>query len=88
MLAHEIADRGQVLRQIDLHIAKRGADMLGLSHQRVALIAEILKEPANPHLVGARGSFKRCNFALHLRFQFAGARQRPSRRLVSDGRAR
>ena len=39
LLAHEIADRGQVLRQIDLYIAERGADVLGLSDQGVALIA-------------------------------------------------
>ena len=51
--------------------------MLGLTDQRVALIAEFLQHPANAYFIVAVGALKRSDFALHQRFKLAGAGQRP-----------
>ena len=77
LLADEVADRGQILREIDVHVIDGGAHLLGLPDQRVALVGEILQQPANPYLVFAVGAFERGNLALHQRLQLARARQRP-----------
>ena len=45
LLANEIADGRQILRQIDLNVADRGTHLLGLADQRVALIGEFLNRP-------------------------------------------
>ncbi len=76
LLADEIADRGQILRQIDLDVIDRGAYLLGLADQRVALVGEILEQAANPDFVVAIGAFERRDLVLHQRFELAGARQR------------
>jgi hypothetical protein len=75
LLADEVADRRQILGQIDLNIVDRRAYLLGLSDQRVALAGEFLKQSANPDLVVAIGAFEGCDLALHQRFEFARARQ-------------
>ena len=77
LLADELADRGQILGQVDLHIVDRRAHLLGLSDQRVALAGEFLQQRADPHFVVAIGALERSDFALHQRFELAGARQRP-----------
>ncbi len=77
LLTDQIADRGKILREIDVHVADRSPDLLGLSYQRVALTGEILQQPADPHLVVAIGAFERCHLVLHQSFELAGARQRP-----------
>ena len=45
LLADEIADRGDVLRQIEMDTVDGVAHLLGLADQRVALVAEILISP-------------------------------------------
>ena len=59
--------------------------MLGLPDQRIALIAELLKEPAYAHFVVAICALERGDLALHQGFEFAGARQR-SFNAVAHGR--
>ena len=76
LLADEIADRGQVLRQIDVDVADGGAHLLGLGDESVALVDEILDQPADADLVVAVGAFERGDFVLHQRFEFARARER------------
>ena len=76
LVADEIADGGEILRQVDLNVVEGGTDLLGLADQRVALAGEILQQPADANLVVAIGAFERRNLALHKRFKLAGARQR------------
>ena len=76
LLADEIADGRQILRQIDVDVVDGGAHLLGLPDQRVALVGEILQQAADAHLVVAVGAFERRDFVAHQRFEFARARQR------------
>ena len=77
LLADEIADGRQILRQIDVHVVDGGAHLFGLADQRVALVGEILQQAADAHLVVAVGAFERRHFVAHHRFEFARPRQRP-----------
>ena len=77
LLADEFADRGQILGQVDLHIVDRRAHLLGLPNQRIALAGEFLQQRADPHFIVAIGAFKCRHFALHQRFELAGARECP-----------
>ena len=76
LLADEIADGREILRQVDMDIVDGGAHLLGLPDQRVALIGQILKEPANANLIVAVSSLERRDLVAHQRFKLARARQR------------
>ncbi len=60
-----------------MNIVDRGANLLGLADQRVALAGEILQQPANPYFVVAIGAFERRHLVLHQGFELARPRQRP-----------
>ena len=77
LLADQIADGGQILRQVDVDVVDGRAHLLGLPDQRVALVGEILQQAADADFVVAIGALERCDFVLHQGFQLAGARQRP-----------
>ena len=59
-----------------LHVADRGADLIGLADQRLALAGEILDQAADARLVVVVGALERADFLLHQRFEFAGAGER------------
>ncbi len=75
LLSDQIADRGKILREIDVHVVDGGTDLLGLSDQGVALAGHVLQQPANSHLIVAIGAFERGDLVLHQRFELAGACQ-------------
>ena len=77
LLADQVADRGKILRQIDMDVVDHGANLLGLADQRVALAGEILQQPANPYFVVAISAFERGNLVLHQSLKFARSRQCP-----------
>ena len=77
LLADEIADGRQVLRQIDMHIVDGRTHLFGLPHQRVALVRQILQQSADPDLVVAVGALERGHLVAHHCFEFARPRQRP-----------
>ena len=75
LLADQIADRRQILGQIDVDVVDGGPHLLGLADQRVALVGEILQEPADAHFIVAIGALERRHLVLDQYFEFAGARQ-------------
>ena len=42
LMSDQVADGGKVLREIDMHVADGGTDLLCLTYQQVALAGEIL----------------------------------------------
>ena len=76
LLAHEIADRRKVLRQIDVDVVDGGTHLLGLPDESVALVGELLEQAADADLVVAVGAFERRDLVLHQRLELARARER------------
>ena len=71
-----VRDQCDIVTQVDLHAGNGAAHLFGLADQVVALMGDVLKQRANPHLVVAVGAFKRRDLVGHQRFEFAGARDR------------
>jgi len=67
----------EVLRQVDVDVVDGGPHLLGLADQGVALVREVLEQPADADFVVAIGALERRDLVLHQRFELAGARQRP-----------
>ena len=73
---HHLADRADVLGEPEVHAGERVAHLLGLAHQRVALVGEVLDQPADAQLVVVIGALELGDFVVHQRLQFGGARER------------
>ena len=88
-----VADRGNVVRQIEMHAGDGVAHLLGLADQGVALMRERLEQAADADFVVVVGALERGDFVGDQRFELGGARQRAldavahRRDLAADGLA-
>ena len=53
-----------------------GADVLGLRHERLALVGEVAEQAADAHFVVVVGALDGGHFVVHQRFKFGGAGER------------
>ena len=72
-----VADRGNVVRQIEMHAGDGVAHLLGLADQGVALMRERLEQAADADFVVVVGALQRGHFVGDQGFEFGGARERP-----------
>ncbi len=75
LIGHQLADRGNVLAEIEMHASDGVADLLGLADQRVALAGEILQQAADADFVVVIGVLERGHLVGHQRLELGGARQ-------------
>jgi hypothetical protein len=73
-LADHLADREDVMRQVDMNIADRRADLFGFPDQRLALLRDAVEQRANPDLIVIVGAFKRRHFIVDEGLQFGRTR--------------
>ena len=76
LLGDQIADRGDVVRQIEMNAADRLAHLFGLADQGVALIGQFAQQIADADFVVVIGALERRYFVVHQGFEFGGAGQR------------
>ncbi len=75
LFGDQIADRGDVVRQIEMDRADRLAHLFGLADQGVALVGQFAQQIADADFVVVIGAFERGDFVVDEGFQFGGARQ-------------
>ena len=76
LFGHQLADLRDVAAEIEMDAVDGLADLLGLSDQGVALLAEVLQERADAHLVVVVGVFERGHLVGDQRLELGGARER------------
>ena len=76
LVGDQIADRGDVVREVEMHAGDGVAHLLGLADQRLALVGQFAEQVADAHFVVVIGALERGDFVVHQRFQLGGARQR------------
>ncbi len=77
LVGDEIADRGDIVRQIEMDAGDGVTHLFGLRHQRFALVGQFAEQIADAHFVVVVGALERGDFIVHQCFQLGGARQRP-----------
>ena len=75
-LGHQIADRGDVVRQVEMHAGDGVAHLFGLVDQRLPLARQFAQQVADADFVVVIGALERGHLVMHQRFQLGGARQR------------
>ena len=76
LVGDQIADRGDVVRQIEMDAGDGVAHVLGLIDQRLALVGQLAEQVADAHFVVVIGALERGDFVVHQRFQLGRARER------------
>ena len=76
LVGDQIADRGDVVREVEMDAGNGGADVLGLRHERLALVGEVAEQAADAHFVVVVGALDGGHFVVHQRFKFGGAGER------------
>ena len=76
LLGHQIADRGDVVREVEMHAADGVAHLFGLIDQGLALVGQLADQIADAHFVIVIGALERGHFVVHQRFQLGGTRKR------------
>ena len=76
LVGDQIADRGDVVREIEVHAGDGVAHLLGLVDQGFALIGQFGEQVADADFVVVVGALERGDFVVHQRFQLGRAGQR------------
>ncbi|MBA7476099.1 hypothetical protein ES707_11477 [subsurface metagenome] len=69
-----VGDQRDVVAKVDLHAGNGAAHLLGLAHQIVALMGDVLQQRADAHFVVGIGALQRGHFVGDQRFKLARAR--------------
>jgi hypothetical protein len=72
----QVADRGDVVGEIEMHAGDGVAHLFGLADQGLALVGEIAQQIADAHFVVVIGALERGHFVVHQRFQLGRAGER------------
>ena len=75
LVGHQLADRGDVLGQPEMHVAERIAHLIGLVHQGFALAGEVFDQAADAQLVVIVGAFERGDLVVHQQYVLVEARR-------------
>ncbi len=84
LFGDHVADRADFVRQVDVHVADRGAHLFGMADQGFALGDDAVDQAAHARFVVGIGAFQRGDFVVHEAFEFGSARQR-TLDAVADG---
>ena len=76
LVGDQIADRGNIVRQIEVHAGDGVAHVLGLADQILALAGQFAEQVADAHFVVVIGALERGDFVVHQRFQLGRAGER------------
>ncbi len=71
-----VADRGDVVGEIEMHAGDGVADLFALGDEGVALVGEGLQQAADAHFVVVIGALQRGHFVGDERFKLSGTRKR------------
>src|SRR6185312_4513675 len=77
LVGDEIADRGDVVRQVEMDAGDRVAHLIALADQHLALAGELVDEIAYAHFVVVIGALDGGDLVVHERLELGGAGKRP-----------
>ena len=76
LLGDQIADRGDVVRQIEMHAGDRVAHLVALADQHLALAGQLVDEVAHAHFIVVIGPLDGRDLVVHESLEFGGAGKR------------